>query len=314
MKCVLFVSELKQLKWQRDECQSQFLHWAQTRKRTRASLEEVIRKLLGPSLSGATVATLLAGAIAIPFTFGTSMAFGAAAAVGAGAAGTVMNTWQIQNQATEVITQDRKACQELQEKLGSLEKCVTDFAVFCHEHTDLVLSNELVENEFGFLLDIMQRTDREEFQAEKEEALAPTLPALPTLLQDEVNIHLMRVSTFMQQLQRSTAASREISTTIQHILAELRECPANEEEMQKMIENFIEEIFDRKLSSLGFRISSETTGLRESASLPPLPAPPQSLPTSSQSLPNLPLLTPPQSPLPGRSRKTSNKKKKAYAQ
>ena len=155
-------------------------------------------------------------------------------------------------------------------KIGSLENCITDFAVFCHEHTDLVLSNELVKNEFGFLLDIMQRTDREEFQAEKAVALAPTLPALPTLLQDEVNFYFMRVSTFTRQLeQRSTATSSEISTIIQHILAELRECP-NEEEMQRMIVNFIEEIFYRKLSRLGFCVSGEATGRRESESLPPL--------------------------------------------
>ncbi len=243
----------------------------------------MVKQLRGPALSGTAVAALVAGAIAIPFTFGTSMAVGAAAAIGTGAAGTIMNRWETQNKATEGIVQDRKVCQELQDKVDSFKQCITDFAVFCREHIDLVLPSEL---------DILRRIDREEFEAAKEEVL-PTA-TIPTLLQKEVNIYFMRVSTFMKQLQRSTAKKHEVLTTIQNILDELRECP-NDEEIQTMTVNFIEEIFDSKLSSLGFRASSEVTGRRETE---PLPTPPTGTPSLAR---------------PGRSRKPSNARRKAYA-
>lgn len=261
---------------------NQFLHWAHTRKHARALLTEFVTQLRGPALSGTAVAALVAGALAIPFTFGTSMAVGAAAAAGAGAAGTIMNTWKTQNEAREIIVQDRKVCEELQAKVASFEQRITGFAVFCREHIDLVLPSEL---------DILRRPNREEFEAAKEEVL-PTA-TIPKLLNEEVNIHFMRVGTFMQQLQRSTATNHEVLTMIQHILDELRECP-NDEEIQTMTVNFIEEIFDSKLSSLGFRASSEVTGRRETESLP---TPPTGTPLLAR-----------------RSHKTSNERKKAYAQ
>ena len=232
----------KQLKEQRDEIQNQFLHWAHSRKRNRALLTELVTQLRRPALSGTAVAALVAGALAIPLTFGTSMAFGAAAtaaAVGAGVVGTAMSVQETRNKTIEVIDEDRKACKDLQAKVYSLEQRITEFADFCRVHIDLVLSSELVKDEFDFLLDILRRTDREEFQAARAEVVLPTLPAL---LQEEVNILSMRVNTFMEQLRRFTAKRNEIATAIQHILDELRDSP-NDEQIKTIIETFIKKRF-----------------------------------------------------------------------
>lgn len=205
-------------------------------------------------------AALVVGALAMPFTFGASMAVGAAAAAGAGAAENVMNTWEIQKKATEVVAQDLNACQELRKKVNSLEQCTKDFAVFCRDHIDLVLSSELVKDEFGFLFDILRRTDLEDFQAVKVEVLPKTaLPALLTLLQGD---YIPYMRGCMEELQRFTRTNGDVATIIQHILDALRECP-NDEEIQTTVVNFVKEIFVEKLSSLGFRGSGEATGPQE---------------------------------------------------
>lgn len=221
-------------------------------------LTELVTKLSGSRLSGIGNAALVAGVFALmPVMFETSIAAGAAAvftAFGAGAAGTVMNTWKTQNKAIEVIDHDRKACQELQEKVASFETCIKDFAAFCVEHIDLVLSSKLAKDEFGFLLDILKEwvhvRVHEGYMKElvHVRVLTTEHPTLLTLLQEEVNIHSMRVNTLMQQLQRSTASNHEVSKIIEHILVELRECP-NDKGIQTTIVNFIREIFNTRLSA-----------------------------------------------------------------
>ncbi len=259
-KRFLFVSEIGRLMKQRDKFQRQFLQWAYTRKRTRDLLRKFVTAKLrrGSPLAKMAATALAATAVAASaaFTFGASIAVGAAAAVGAGAREYMeYSKEEIQKEAREAISQDMNACQELQKMVDSFKQCVTDFAVFCREHTDLVLSSELVKYEFGFLLDILRGTNLEELRAEVQR---PTLPALLTLLEEE-NIHFARVNTFTRQLQSPTLTNDGVSPIIRQILAEVRECP-NEKEIQMMVVNFIKEIFDTKLSSSGF--SRERRGYR----------------------------------------------------
>lgn len=138
----------------------------------------------------------------------------------------------------QAIDKDKNACQELESNQNLLGNCVADFAVFCRDHIDSVLSSELVEGEFGILLDILRGT---------RSPRAAQNAQVPMLLEEEVIIHGTRVRTLMEQLRLSTA-KQELSLIIQQILHELRECP-NNEEIRTMIMNFIEAKFTEACKS-----------------------------------------------------------------
>jgi len=140
----------------------------------------------------------------------------------------------------KAIDEDKLACLGLYSSLHSLENCVADFAAFCRDYIDSVLSSELVEDEFRFLLSILRGTH-------SPGASANTRVSLPTLLDEEMNIHDTRVSTLMEQLKPSTTNQEALSITEQ-ILNELREGP-NDEEIRTMIMNVIEAKFTEACKS-----------------------------------------------------------------
>jgi len=130
------------------------------------------------------------------------------------------------------IDEDKNACQNLkihQERLG---RCAADFAVFGRDHIDSVLSSELLKGEFSSLLYILRGTH-------SPKAAGNAQVPLHMLLDEEVNIHLTRVSTLMAQF---NLANEELSSITQEILHELQEGP-NDDEIQTMIMNFIEAKF-----------------------------------------------------------------------
>ena len=138
----------------------------------------------------------------------------------------------------QAVNEDKNACRELERNQHLLGNCVADFAVFCRDHIDSLLSSELVEGEFRILLDILRGT---------RSPRAAKNAQVPMLLEEEVNIHDTRVNTLMEQLRFSTA-NQELSSIIQQILHELREAP-NDEEKRTMIMNFIEAKFTEACKS-----------------------------------------------------------------
>ena len=134
----------------------------------------------------------------------------------------------------EAIDEEKNACQRLERIQNLLGNCVADFAVFCRDRIDLVLSTKL-EGEFRILLSILRGT-------RSPGAAANSRVSLPVLLDEEVNIHGTHVNSLMEQLWRSTASQEMSSTITQQILDELREGP-NAEEIWTMIMNFIEAKF-----------------------------------------------------------------------
>ena len=138
----------------------------------------------------------------------------------------------------QAIDEDKNACQGLQRNQNLLENCVADFAVFCRDHIDSVLSSELVEGEFGILLYILRGT---------HSPGAVEYARVPVLLDEEVNIHVTRVSTLMEQLERS-ASSQEASATIKQVLHNMKEGP-NDEEIRTMTMKFIEAKFAKACKS-----------------------------------------------------------------
>lgn len=141
----------------------------------------------------------------------------------------------------EAIDEDVHALIELRSSLCLLEDRVADFAVFCRDHIDLVLSSELVDSEFRFLLYVLRG-------AHSPGAAANTqLPLSILLLDEKMNIIVTRVSTLLEQLGRSTA-NQEVSSVTQQILDELPEGP-NDEEVPTMIMNFIEAKFTEACKS-----------------------------------------------------------------
>lgn len=134
----------------------------------------------------------------------------------------------------QAIEEDKHACLELYSGLNLLGNCVADFAGFCRDHIDSVLSSKLVEGEFRFLLYILRGTHSPRAAANAE------VP-LPLLLDEEVNIHATRVDTLIEQLERSTANQEALAITKQ-IVDEFQEGP-NDEEIRTMIMNFIEAKF-----------------------------------------------------------------------
>ena len=138
----------------------------------------------------------------------------------------------------QAIDEDKNACQGLQRNQNLLENCVADFAVFCRDHIDSVLSSELVEGEFGILLYILRGT---------HSPGAVEYAQVPVLLDEEVNIHVTRVSTLMEQLERS-ASSQEASATIKQILHNMQEGP-KDEEIRTMTMKFIEAKFAKACKS-----------------------------------------------------------------
>ena len=175
------------------------------------------------------MAALAGGLIAVPFTLGTSMLVGAAVAAGAGAAGAVLNKWNMQIRTTEAIVQDRKVFQELQPKADYLKQCVADLAIFCRNHTEPVLSSRHMEGEFHSLRDMLR----------KQEVEVPVLRlTLPVFIQEEVNVHFTRLRHSLEQ----ASANEGILTTIGGILDELHE-GREDEESRTMIVNFVEKEF-----------------------------------------------------------------------
>ena len=172
------------------------------------------------------------GIIAVPFTLGTSMLFGAAAGAGAGAIEAVLNKWKMQSRTTEAIVQDRKVFQELQPKADYLKQCVADLAIFCRKHTEPVLSSRHMEGEFHSLRDVLR----------KQEVKVPVLRlTLPVFIQEEVNVHFTRLCHSLERL-RQASANEGILTIIGGILDELHEGP-EDEEIRTMIVNFVEKEF-----------------------------------------------------------------------
>ena len=152
--------------------------------------------------------------------------------IGAGAVGGVATV------VRQVINEDKTACQELERHQNLLGNCVAEFAVFCRDHIDSVLSSELVEGEFRILLDLLRGA---------RSPGAAKYAQVPMLLEEEVNLHDTRVSALMEQL-RSSTANQKLSSIIQQILHELRESP-NDEEIRTMIMNFIETKFTEACKS-----------------------------------------------------------------
>ena len=140
----------------------------------------------------------------------------------------------------EAIVEDELACEWLYVSLDRLENCVADFAVFCRDYIDSVLSSDLVEDEFSFLLSILRGTH-------SPGASADTRVPLPTLLDEEMNIHDTRVSTLLEQLKPSATNQEALSITEQ-ILNVLREGP-NHEGIRTMIRNVIEAKFTEACKS-----------------------------------------------------------------
>ena len=140
----------------------------------------------------------------------------------------------------QAIVGDKHACRELYSSLNRLGDCVTDFASFCCDHIDSVLSSELVEGEFRFLLYILRGTH-------SPRAVANAQVPLPVLLDEEVNIHAKRVDTLIEQLKRSTAYQEAIAI-IKQIVDEFQQGP-NGEEIRTMVINFIEAKFAKACKS-----------------------------------------------------------------
>lgn len=260
-----------------DKFQKGFRDWVSTRKRTRNFLRKLETELSSsrrrteprevpgnpPPRAGwarwlaGGIAVTTVGAVALPVAAAaavaavagaaTGVAAGAAARAGqnlpdgAGGAGAAGHGDFVENRKSlceRRILQDKIACQILESDQKLLGNCVVDFAVFCRDHIDSVLSSELVEVEFRFLLDVL-RGAHSPGAAENVQ--------VPILLAEEMNIHDTRVSTLMEQLLRSTT-NQELSSITQQILRELREGP-NNKEIRTMIMNFIQAKFTEACKS-----------------------------------------------------------------
>ncbi len=191
---------------------------------------------------GLEIAFILGGGLDVLVNLVVLAAFGAGvgAKVAIAVEKYVTNTYRMKR-VHHAIDKDRKTYQELKAKEDNLGQSVADFAVFCCQHNGLVLSSELVEDEFRFLLDILRRTRRIPPNAAAEGA-APR----STLRHEDVNIRLL-VSNLLKQLHPSTS-DQEALTTIEKILDEQQECP-NDEEIQRRIIDFMETKFAEACTS-----------------------------------------------------------------
>lgn len=238
-----------QLKASRDEFQNNFHVWVSTRKQTRklgkepetvSPLERVNEQRavpVGLPPWSTLYNTLVRGAATVVETATTVVATGTIwnAIAGRGEKGLI--TQKIAD-VHEAIREEMHALRELQSSLCLLEDCVADFAVFCRDHIDLVLSSELVNSEFRFLLYVLRG------------AYSPGAAArvsLSRLVDIERDIHIANVITLMNRLERSTS-NQELLSTIQQILDKLPEGP-NDEEIPTMIMNFIEAKFTEACKS-----------------------------------------------------------------
>ena len=198
-----FQRKYLQLKASRDEFQNKFYVWLSTRKQTRKCLRRVTEQRQ--------------------------------------VAGLVEDSDRTGEAAGEAIalTIDLDAFLDVNQGLSLLGDRVADFAVFCCDHIDFVLSSELVDSEFSFMLYVLRGTH-------SPGAAANTQVPLSKLLEEELNIIDTRVITLTQLLH--SAANEEVSSIIQQILHELHEGP-NDEEVPTMIMNFIEAEFAEALKS-----------------------------------------------------------------
>lgn len=268
----------RKLKGLRDEFHNQLRVWVSTRKRTRELLikkREALAHSSGLSswaVLGGLGAAVVFGPTAVVAGTAAAVGVAAAASVGAAAADTARNIqtelaraparaasgadapgdgagvgagvysgdeevilerWQSQRSVDfrQAMDEDKNACQVLQRNQNILGNCVADFAVFCRDHIDSVLSSKLWEGEFRFLPYVLLGTHSPGAAANAQ---------VPILLDEEVNIHVTRVSTLMEKLRRSAANGQVLAIT--DILHELREGP-NDEEIWTMTMNFIEAKF-----------------------------------------------------------------------
>lgn len=251
-----------------DKFQKGFRDWVSTRKRTRNFLRELEKELSSsrrrteprevpgnppPRVGWARwlaggIATFRTEALVVAVAAAVAAVAGAAIARagqnlpdGAGGAGAAGHGDFVENRKSLCegrILQDKIACQILESDQKLLGNCVVDFAVFCRDHIDSVLSSELVEGEFRFLLDVLRGA---------HSPGAAESVRVPILLAEEMNIHNTRLSTLMEQLLRS-ATNQELSSITKQILRELREGP-NDEAIRTMIMNFIQAKFTEACKS-----------------------------------------------------------------
>ena len=247
-----------QLKLLQDEFQKRFCDWVSIRKHTRKLLRRLQTELsssrrgteqrevpaIPPRGTGWSTWTLAGIAAAAGAAVGAAANF--VQNLGDGGAGAAEDSSIVEAKKSlklygvhVAVDQDKTACRLLlendQEVLGN---CVADFAVFCNDHIDLVLSSELVEGEFRFLLDILRGA---------HSPGAAVSAQIPLLLEEEVNIHNTCVSNLMEQLRPSTE-NQELLPITQQIFDELREGP-NDGEIPTMIKNFIQAKFTEACKS-----------------------------------------------------------------
>ena len=234
------------VKKKRNELQYLFLHWARIRKRTRALLAEVKTQLSSiPGRAASIAAGAILGAVAAPLTFGISVVGGAFAGAIFGVFAPDPAVHRLKEQVHHAIDEDRKEGQELKAMIEEdvLGQSLAEFALFGRHHIDLVLSSKFVEDEFRFLLDILQRTRTIQHRAASQGEVPRS-----TLRHEEVNIHFERVSTFLEQLRQRFTSNQEALTITEQILDELQESP-NDEEIERRIREFIETKFDEACTS-----------------------------------------------------------------
>ncbi len=212
----------------RNELQSQFRHLVSIRQRSRGLLTELKDHRGEPPPSPMTSWMIAAAA-------------GATAGAAAGAVGNyllpaanALDIYRLKMNVRLTIDEDRRECQTIKAMEGILGQSVAEFAVFCLQYIDSVLSSNLVEVEFSSLLDIL-RGRRSHGAAALGELTRPIL------LDEE------RVSNLLERLQ-SSETNEEASTISQAILDELQECPSDEK-FQWRIMNFMETKFTEACAS-----------------------------------------------------------------
>ena len=195
-----------------------------------------------PGRAASIAAGAILGAVAAPLTFGISVVGGAFAGAifGAFAPDRVTAVDRLKEQVHHAIDEDRKEGQELKAMIEEdvLGQSLAEFALFGRHHIDLVLSSKFVEDEFRFLLDILQRTRTIQHRAASQGEVPRS-----TLRHEEVNIHFERVSTFLEKLRQRLTSNQEALTITEQILGELHESP-NDEEIERRIRESIETKFD----------------------------------------------------------------------
>ena len=256
---------------------STFRRWIPKRKRTLEKLEELATKLheqhikvSKSTIAGASASTVggilaIAGLIAAPFTFGAGLVVSLVGAGIGGAGGLVMSVSKVieitlaklgLKEVQGAIDEDKEACTQLQEKLGNLERFISNLREI--ESNGFEFLHQLVEREFTTSteekIDISARFFRAfssaasvgagAFAAAGAFARAGGLAGVrvANLAGGIVGAVLLPLDVYM--LVKSSLEVHRGSTTqavndIRKLISEL-ECP-EEEDMQKMVRRFIAE-------------------------------------------------------------------------